>query len=331
MKQQGVTRKLRDIGPEVEWKDANLTPMDFLGGIIEEEENNKYILSEELDEPFNWPPVEENERRYKEYSEWLPTTFATRHLETNKSEIPTEELDEIARIATKEINRRVTRGCAFTRDFYFNQETFPCLSDGTTKSLETIKKQVKSVWLGMLYGKLSSKVRKRREELRQLRDKIKLGHKHRHSVETLSSEVFPKTPMDLVEAIIDGNSNKEFGRSYDCWNGMTDCEIAQRLLVESEDFSFCKNLCEAIKSTAVKNFKYAKRVQLKDLNQNQPRKVEVELYESWKQKLESLKDEIRAGEPRAVDWKVASKKVVEEAARNNEHIDGQILPFYPVR
>ena len=294
--------------------------MDLLRGIIRE--NSEYILSEELEEPFNWPPFEENERRYKEYSEWLPTTFATRHLEKNKSEIPTEELDEIARIATKEINRRVTRGCAFTREFYFDQETFPCLSDGTTKSLETIKKQVKSVWLGMLYGKLSSKVRKRREELRQLRDKIRLGHKHGHSVETLSSEVFPKTPMDLVEAIIDGNSTH---------NARFESEIAQRLLVESADFSFCKNLCEAIRSTALKNFKYAKRVQLKELKQNQPRKVEVELYESWKQKLESLKDEIRAGEPRAVDWKVASKKVVEEAARNNEHMDGQILPFYPVR
>ena len=44
MKQQGVTRKLRDIGPEVEWKDANLTRMDLLRGIIRERENCEHNI-----------------------------------------------------------------------------------------------------------------------------------------------------------------------------------------------------------------------------------------------------------------------------------------------
>jgi len=321
MKQQGVSGKLRDVGPEVEWKDANLTQTDLRACLNSDEW--EYTLSEEFPKPHNWTG-EEHKRRYKEYSEWSPTNFAIEHLDKNKSKIPTEELDLIARIAIREINRRVIRGCAFTREYYFEQETFPCLSDGTTKSLETIKKRVKSVWLGMLYGKLSSKVRKRREELRQLMHKIHLGDEHGYSVETLSREVFPKTPIDLVEAIL--YCNKESFHTFGGdWNGMNNCEIAQRLLVESADFSYCKNLCEAIRSTALKNFKYAKRVQLKELKQKQPRKVEVELYESWKEKMDSLNDEIRSGEPRAVDWTVASKKVVEEAARNNENIDGRML------
>ena len=83
MKQQGVSGKLLDVGPEVEWKDANLTRMDLLNGI--DYDRPKYVLSEELAEPFNWPHKEDR-RRYKEYSEWLPTTFATEHLEKNKSE-----------------------------------------------------------------------------------------------------------------------------------------------------------------------------------------------------------------------------------------------------
>lgn len=67
------------------------------------------------------------------------------------------------------------------------------------------------------------------------------------------------------------------------------------------------------------------------MEEDQPRKVEVELYESWKEKLDTLKDEIRTCEPRPADWKKASKNVVEEAARNNEHIDGKITPFFEVR
>ena len=95
----------------------------------------------------------------------------------------------------------------------------------------------------MLYGKRSSKFRKRREELRQLVDKIKFSHEPGYSVETLSREVFPKTQLDLVEAMLGTQPGWDFLDSENYFNNL---EIAQRLLLEYPDSMFCKNLrlCE---------------------------------------------------------------------------------------
>ena len=52
MKQQGVSGKLRDVSPEVDWKDANLTREDLSFGT--DLDKWEYILPEEIEEPFTW-------------------------------------------------------------------------------------------------------------------------------------------------------------------------------------------------------------------------------------------------------------------------------------